>query len=99
MIHNKADEVIEEIFLSLLSRCQIRIETSTKSSGFAFDCVHILHYKYHKINPNRGWSYIDSPDWTKFKKEAINPTSKKDNKSFQYTVTIALNLERGHCEL
>ena len=53
MIHNKADEVIEEIFLSLLSRCQIRIETSTESSGFAFDCVHILHYKYHKINPNR----------------------------------------------
>ena len=29
-------------------------------SDFIFDCVHLLYYKCHKINPNRGGSYIDS---------------------------------------
>ena len=31
-----------------------------RSIEFAFDYVHLLYYKYHKINPNRGGSYIDS---------------------------------------
>ena len=34
---------------------------------------HLLHYRYHKINPNRGGQYIDSPDWIKNKKALINP--------------------------
>ena len=42
------------------------------------------------INPNRGWSYIDSPDCEKDKKAAINLINKTDNKCFQYTVTVAL---------
>ena len=37
-------------------------------SEFVFDCVHLLHYKCHKINPNCGGLYIDSPDWIKNKK-------------------------------
>ena len=28
-----------------------------------------MYYKCHKINPNHGGSYIDSPDWIKNKKE------------------------------
>ena len=31
-----------------------------RGSKFAFDCVDSLHYKLHKININRGGSYIDS---------------------------------------
>ena len=34
-----------------------------KYSEFVFDYAHLLHYKCHKINPNHGGSYIDSPDW------------------------------------
>ena len=49
-----------------------------KNSEFIFDCVHLLHYKCHKINPNRGGSYRDSLDWIKNKK--ANSTNKKDNK-------------------
>ena len=52
-----------------------------------------MHYKCHKINPNHGEWYIDSPDWIKNKKAAINPIKKKDNKCFQYVVTVALNYE------
>ena len=59
-----------------------------KGSKFVFDYVQLLYYKRYKINPNRGESYIDSPDWVKIKKETINPINKKDNKCFQYAVTI-----------
>ena len=58
MINDKADEVIEELFQSLLSRYRIGLETSIKDSEFVFDCIHLLYYKYHKINPNRGGLYI-----------------------------------------
>ena len=62
-----------------------------KGSKFDFDYVYLLYYKCHKINPNCGGSHIDSPDW--IKKEPRNPTNKKNNKCFQYTVTAALNHE------
>ena len=39
-----------------------------RSSNFAFDCVHLLHYKCHKINPNCSGSRIDSSDMIKSKK-------------------------------
>ena len=45
------------------------------------------------MNFDRGLSIIDSPDWIKNKRATINPNNKKDNKSFQYAVTIALNYE------
>ena len=50
-------------------------------------------YKCYKINSNRSGSYIDSPDWIKNKKVAINPINKKDNKCFQHAVAVALNYE------
>ena len=43
----------------------------------------------------RGGSYIDSPEWTKNKKEKseINPEN-NDNRCFQYALTVALNHEQ-----
>ena len=40
-----------------------------------------------------GGSYIDSPDLIKNKKATLNPIDKKDNKCFQYAVTVVLNHE------
>ena len=51
-----------------------------KGSEFVFDYVPLLYYKYHKINANRGGSYLDSRDWIKSKKTAINLINKKHNK-------------------
>ena len=82
-INEKADEVIEERFESLLNRYQIGLETSMRGSDFIFDFVHLLYYKCHKINFKQGGSYIDSSDWIKTK-TPINPINKKDNKCFQY---------------
>ena len=45
------------------------------------------------MNPNCGGSNIDSPDWIKTKKAAINLINKRDKTCFQYTVTVVLNYE------
>ena len=92
MINDKADEVIKELFQSLKNRYQNNLE-SMKGSEFVFDYVHLLYHTYHKINLNHGGLYLDSPDWETNKKAAMNLINKKDNKCFQYAVTVALNHE------
>ena len=92
MMNDKADKIIEELFDSLKNRYQNNLE-SMKGSEFVYDYAQLFYYKRHKINPNRGGSYIDSLDWIKNKKATINPINKKYNKCFQYTVTVALNYE------
>ena len=52
-----------------------------------------MYYKCHKVNSNRGGSYIDSPEWIKKKKATINPKN-EDDKCFQYTAPVALNYEK-----
>ena len=76
MINDEADEVKKEIFKSLKNRYQNNWQL-IKSSEFVFNYVNLLYYKCHKINPNRGGQYIDSPDWIKNKKATIDPTNKK----------------------
>ena len=76
------DKVIKELFDSF--------EIDGK---IVFDHVQLFYYKCHKINPNGGGSYIDSPDWIENKKATINAINKKDNKWFQYAVSVVLNHE------
>ena len=90
MINDEADWV--KPFDSLKKIYQYNLE-SVKGSDFIFDYVHLLYYKCHEINPNRGGSYINSPDWIKNKKATINPIKGTDNECFQYAVTVALNHE------
>ena len=37
MIYNNPDEVIEELFESILSKCQIWLEKTMRGSDFVFD--------------------------------------------------------------
>ena len=83
---------MKELFDLLKNRYQNNQE-SIGGSEFVFDYVQSLYYKCHKINPNRGATYIDSLDWIKIKKVTIKPITKKDNKCFQYVITVALNQE------
>ena len=78
MINDEVNEAIKELFVSLKNRYQNNFE-SMKDSELVFDYVHLLYYKCHKIIANPGGS--------------INPISKKDDKYFQYIVTILLNHE------
>ena len=68
MLYDNVNEVVNELFKSLLSRYQIGLETSMGGSDFIFDSVQMLYYKFHKINFKHWGSYIDSPDWKKKKK-------------------------------
>ena len=83
---------MKAIEISLLFRYHIGSKTSIRSINFIFDFVNLFYYKCHKINANRGGSYIDSPDWIKNKKAKLIPI-KNGNKCFQYAVTITLNHE------
>ena len=62
-----------------------------KGSEFAFDYIHLLCYKFFEINPNHYGLYID---WINNKRTTKSPINKKDNKWFQYAVTVALNYEK-----
>ena len=61
MSNDEADEVIKKLVDSLENRYQNNSE-SMKGNEFVFDYVHLLYNKCHKINPNRGGFYTDSPD-------------------------------------
>ena len=65
-----------------------------RGSEFIYDCVHLLYFKFHKINSNCGGLYKDSSDWKKTKKTTINYINEKGNKYFQCDVTVALNHEK-----
>ena len=87
---NVTDEIIEELFESLLQKYQERLEEKMRGSEFVFDSVDLLYYNLHKISLNGDGSYIDSPKWLKKKKATINPKN-NDDKCFQYALTVALN--------
>ena len=92
MMGSETDEIIEELFKSLLQRYQEGLEESIRGSEFIFDCVDALYYNLNKISLERLGSYIDSPEWLKNKKATINPKN-NDDKCFQYALTVALNYE------
>ena len=52
MSHDNENEVVDELFESLLSKYQIGLEISMRGRDFIFDLVQLLIYKCHKINLN-----------------------------------------------
>ena len=88
MVGSETDEIIEELFKSLLQRYQEGLEESMKGSEFIFDSVNLLHYHLQKTSLKRtGSSYIDCPEWLKNKKATINLKNNDDN-CFQYALTV-----------
>ena len=93
MIGSDTNEVIIELFRSLLKRYQEDSEEKMNGSEFFFDGINAFHYDLNKISLNRIGSYIKSERWLEEKQATINPQN-KDNKCFQYALTIALNYEK-----
>ena len=87
------DEIIKDLFKSLLQRHQENLQEKMKGLDFAFDRVNYLCYDLNKISISKGGSYIDSPKWLKNKKSTINPKN-NDYKCFQCAITLALNLDK-----
>ena len=90
---SETDEILKELFRSLLQRYQENLQEKMKGSDFAFDGVNYLYYDLNKISISKGGSYMDSPKWLKDKKSTINPKN-NDYKCFQYVVTLALSLDK-----
>ena len=65
MSYDNVNDIVDELFETLLSWYKDNLETSMKGSDFVFDSVQLLSYKCHRINFRRGGSYNDSPDWVR----------------------------------
>ena len=92
MMGNETDDIIKELFKSLLQKYQEGLKQSIKESKFAFDSIDLFHYHLPKINLKRSGSYVDSPKWPKNKK-SNNKSKSNDDKCFQYALTVALNYQ------
>ena len=69
--YNDANEVVNKLFKSLLSKYQDNLETPMKGKDFIFDSVQLMYYKCHKVNFKCSGSYIVS------QKQKSNNKSKK----------------------
>ena len=81
MLGDDNDDIIEQLFESLLQKYEENLQNKMKGSDFEFDGVNFLYYDFNKTSINRGGSYIDSPKWLKDKKSIINPKN-NDNECF-----------------
>ena len=63
--------------------------------GSDFFLIMFIYCIINVINKSQSWwiIYIDSSVWIKNKEAATNSINKKDNKCFQYAVTVTLNVE------
>ena len=98
IIGSDTNEVIKELFKSFLQRYQEGLKEKMRSSEFEFDGIHLLYYDFNRISLNKGGSYIESAKWIKDQKSPINPKN-KDDKCFQYAVTVALNHDKINKDL
>ena len=87
---NETDDIIKKLFKSFLNNYQKEEIILRKRSDFVFESADLLSYSVHKISLKRGKSYIKSPEWVLNRRATINPKN-KDNKCFQYSITVALN--------
>ena len=86
-----SEDILEQLINSLLKYYEDKLLICRTDSSSAYESVEGLSIHFHKIDLNRGSSYMPSPDWLKNKGATINPQNTKDNYGFMYTVTIALN--------
>ena len=95
MMGSKTDEIIDERFESLLQNYQRDLEKSMRECHFVFDSVDFLYYNLQKTSLKRiGSSYIDSPEWLKYRKPTIN-SKNNDGTCFHYALNVALNYQKN----
>ena len=73
----ETNNIIDELFESLLQRYQNNLEESMRGNEFVCDSIDLLYYHLHKVSLKRGRSYVDSPKWLKNKRATINLKNKK----------------------
>ena len=61
MFGDDNDDIIEQLFESLLKKYEENLQNKMRGSEFEFDGVNFLYYDFNETSINRGRSYIDSP--------------------------------------
>ena len=72
MMGSDTNEIVKELFESIIQKYQELMEYSTKNSGLILEGVELMNYDINKITITRGGSYIEST-WLKSKKCTVNP--------------------------
>ena len=90
LMDSEMDDIIKELFKSLLQRFQEILEKPIRGSEFIIDSVNLLEYKLNQINIGNVGPYIDSPKWLKDKNATAN-SKNNDDDCFQYAIIAALN--------
>ena len=78
MFSDDNDDIIEQLFGSLLQKYEENLQNKMRGSELEFDGVNFLYYDFNKTSINRGGSFIDPPKWLKNKKSTINPKNNDD---------------------
>ena len=86
-------DAVNELIDSFMKRYQEGLETKMKGSSYIFERIDLLEYNLHKINLNRGSSYIKCDKWLKNKGVTTNPKNTKNNNCFQYAIIAVLNYQ------
>ena len=87
---NETDDIVKRLISSFLNNYQKEEIILRNGSNFVFESVGLLSYHIHKTSLKRENSYIKSSEWLINKRATINPKN-KDDKCFQYSITVALN--------
>ena len=88
------NDIIKELTDSFYENYEDQLLKLRNGSGYVYDNVEVMGIHFHKIEVERGSSYIESPEWIKNKKATINPQNSKDNRCFLSVITIALNHQK-----
>ena len=89
MVGSDFEEVIEEMHDKILQTFEI-VQQALEASNFVYIRVVEMTYHCHKVDMNRGGSYIDLPKWVKDKHCCINPKN-DDDECFKWAVIAALH--------
>ena len=87
---NETDDIIKELFKYFLNNSQEEEAILRNERSFVFESADLFSCSIHKISLQIGKSYIKSPEWL-INKRATTNAKNKDNKCFQYSITVALN--------
>ena len=89
---NETDDIIKGLINYFLNNYQKEETVLKNGSNFVFESIDLWSYHLHKIDLRRGRSHIKSPECVLNKRATINRKN-KDNKCFQYSITVALTHE------
>ena len=87
---SNTEDILNELLASLYEKFKEDLQLCRTSSSFVYESVEELNIHFHKVDLQRGATYIPTADWIKNKKATINPNNTKDTYCFMYAITIAL---------